>query len=87
MSSSALTIVTALTNTAQENPLFTNDAAIHHAGFHQVALALKADALVIALAALTPVSLSRIRVMSEPDYTGMRPFHPCRRCRPGRTPS
>ncbi|WP_308467881.1 aromatic amino acid lyase [Rathayibacter soli] len=68
------TIVIALTNTAQENPLFTNDAVIHHGGFHQVALALKADTLAIALAAQTPVTLSRIRLMSEPDYTGMRPF-------------
>ena len=67
-------LVTTLVNTAQENPLFTDNDVIHHAGFHQVALGLKADALALALAAQTPVSLSRIRLMSEPDYTGLRPF-------------
>lgn len=63
-----------LINTAQENPLFTRNNVVHHAGFHQAALGLKADAVALALAQGTPVTLSRIRLLSEPDYTGQQAF-------------
>lgn len=67
-------LVSTLINTAQENPLFVDMQVVHHAGFHQAALGLKADALAMALAAQTPLTVSRIRLMSEPDFTGQRPF-------------
>lgn len=67
-------LVSRLINTAQENPLFIDSEVVHHAGFHQAALGLKADALAMALAAQTPLAVSRIRLMSEPDFTGLRPF-------------
>ena len=66
--------IQAAANAAQENPLFTSDDIIHHAGFYQAALALDLDALALALAQSTPLTLSRIRMMTEPDYTGQAPF-------------
>lgn len=67
-------LLTNLINTAQENPLFTSDDVVHHAAFHQAALGLKVDAVALALAQSTPLALSRIRMMSEPEYTRMEPF-------------
>lgn len=67
-------LVERLANTAQENPLFTETEVIHHGGFHQAALALEADQAALALAQTTPLALSRIRLMTEPDYTGRPPF-------------
>ncbi|MEO6943480.1 MAG: aromatic amino acid lyase [Lacisediminihabitans sp.] len=66
--------IQAVANTAQENPLFTSSDVIHHAGFYQAALALDLDSLALALAQSTPLTLSRIRMMNEPDYTGQSPF-------------
>lgn len=67
----------ALINTAQENPLFVFDGAgdvVHHAGFYQAALGLVIDGLTLAISQAGPISLSRIRMMNEPDVTGRRAF-------------
>lgn len=61
-------------NSAQENPLFTERDVVHHAGFYQAALGLDLDAVALSLAQLTPLTMSRIRMMSEPEYSGQAPF-------------
>ena len=71
--------LTALVNAAQENPLFVLDGGsggdvVHHGGFFQAALALAADAVTLAVAQSAPLTLSRIRMVNEPDFTGLAPF-------------
>lgn len=66
-----------LINTAQENPLFVLEGdgeVVHHAAFFQATLGVTVDALNLALAQTTPVTFSRIRMMNEPEFTGVRPF-------------
>lgn len=66
-----------LLNVAQENPLFVLEgegAVVHHAGFYQSALGLATDGVNAAIAQTAPITLSRIRMMNEPDMTGLRPF-------------
>ncbi len=66
----------ALTNTAQENPLFdlTGGTVVHHGAFFQAALTLAFDGAALALAQSAPITLSRIRMLNEPDFTGRMPF-------------
>lgn len=64
----------ATANAAQENPLFSETDVVHHAGFFQAALALDLDAVALAAAQLTPLAISRLRMMSEPTYSGQEPF-------------
>lgn len=65
---------------AQENPLFVYDedgrgiSVEHSAGFHQAPLSLALDGVKIALAQTVPLSMSRIRMMTEPEYTLLNPF-------------
>ncbi|WP_248764170.1 aromatic amino acid lyase [Pseudarthrobacter sp. SSS035] len=65
---------------AQENPLFVYNedgrgvAVEHSAGFHQAPLSLALDGVKIALAQTVPLSMSRIRMMTEPEYTLLNPF-------------
>ncbi|WP_284982308.1 aromatic amino acid lyase [Arthrobacter sp. efr-133-TYG-118] len=65
---------------AQENPLFVYDengrgASVEHsAGFHQAPLSLALDGVKIALAQTIPLSMSRIRMMTDPEYTLLNPF-------------
>lgn len=68
--------LTGLVNTAQENPLFdlAGDTVVHHGAFFQAPLSLAIDATTLALAATAPVTLSRIRMIGEPAYTGASPF-------------
>lgn len=65
-----------LVRTAQENPLFDLGAGtvVHHGGFFQTALALAGEAAALALAGTTSTTLSRIRLLNEPEYSGQRPF-------------
>jgi len=66
-----------LINVAQENPVFVLDGdgdVVHHAGFYQSALGLATDGLTLALAQTAPITLSRIRMMNDPDVTGQTPF-------------
>ncbi len=74
----AVSTTEALTGVAQENPLFTLDGDVvrvtHHAGFFQIRLALDIDGVDNALAALVPLSISRLRMLSEPSITGLKPF-------------
>lgn len=70
-------LVTALMNTAQENPLFLfkgEGSAVHHAASFQAGLAQSIDALTLALANTMPLTTARIRMLSEPSYTGRQPF-------------
>lgn len=66
----------ALLGTAQENPLYDADAGTvtHHGGFFQAALALELDAANLALARSAPTTLSRVRMLNDPEYSGARPF-------------
>lgn len=74
----AVATVEDLTAIAQENPIFSLDSdrvqVAHHAGFFQIGLALDFDALTNALSTLVPLATSRIRMLSEPQYTGLAPF-------------
>lgn len=69
-----------LVHAAQENPLFVYDEAgagvevVHHGNFLQAPLALSLDTLKIALAQTLPLAVSRLRMMTEPEFTGHRPF-------------
>ncbi|WP_082485132.1 aromatic amino acid lyase [Rathayibacter sp. Leaf296] len=66
----------ALLGTAQENPLFdpASGTVVHHGGFFQTALALAGESASLALAGTTSTTLSRIRLLNEPEYSGQRPF-------------
>lgn len=63
-------------NCAQENPLFDTAGSdvIHHAGFFQAALALAVDGCNLALAQTAPLTLSRIRMLNEPEFTDREAF-------------
>ncbi|MCF4121898.1 aromatic amino acid ammonia-lyase [Antribacter sp. KLBMP9083] len=65
-----------LLGTAQENPLFdlAGEAVVHHGAFHQVALGLALDGCALALAQTGPLVMSRIGMLNEPRFTGLRPF-------------
>ena len=71
-------LLASLINVAAENPLFVDGVngpeVVHHGGFFQASLAVTVDSLTIALAQSIPTSLSRIRMMTEPNYTGGSPF-------------
>ncbi|QNE36730.1 aromatic amino acid ammonia-lyase [Leifsonia shinshuensis] len=70
--------VESLASVAQENPLFVLDGehveAVHHGGFFQLKLALNIDAALNALAAVAPLSTARVRMLNDPDYTGLARF-------------
>jgi histidine ammonia-lyase len=66
----------ALLGAAQENPLFDPraGAVIHHGAFFQSSLAIAIESTLLALAGTTATTLSRIRLLNDPDYTDARPF-------------
>ncbi|NQX13052.1 aromatic amino acid lyase [Microbacteriaceae bacterium VKM Ac-2855] len=66
----------ALVRAGQENPLFDVDARLvmHHGAFFQSGLAHAAEAASLALAGATATTLSRIRLLNDPEYTDLRPF-------------
>lgn len=63
-------------NVAQENPLFdvVGDRVVHHGAFYQASLALELDGATLALALAAPITLSRIRMLNDPDMNGGRAF-------------
>lgn len=65
-----------LAASAQENPLFDflNSKAVHHGNFHQVALSLALDGMNLALAQCAPLVISRITMLHEPAFSGLKPF-------------
>ena len=71
-------LLASLINVAAENPLFVDSAdgpqVVHHGGFFQSSLAVMIDSITIALAQSIPTALSRIRMMTEPSYSGASPF-------------
>lgn len=72
-------LTSALTATAQENPLIVGAETgrarvIHHGGFHMAALTLRLDTLRLALAQATPSLLGRLRALSDPALTGLPAF-------------
>jgi len=73
--------VAALADTAQENPLHvaeseTSDrAVVHHGAFYQAALTAELDGMALALAQTSTVTLSRLRLLNEPAFTGLPAFN------------
>jgi histidine ammonia-lyase len=63
-------------NTAQENPLFDidNEAVVHHGAFYQASLSLELDGMTLALALTAPITLSRIRMLNDPETNGGNAF-------------
>lgn len=63
-------------NTAQENPLFdiVGEAVVHHGAFYQASLSLGLDHLTLALALTSPITLSRIRMLNDPEINGGNAF-------------
>lgn len=72
-------LISALTATAQENPLVVgvetgHARAVHHGGFHMAALTLRLDTLRLALAQSAPALLGRLRALSDPAITQLPAF-------------
>jgi histidine ammonia-lyase len=69
--------VTDLAGAAQENPLFvpgeeeSHSAFVHHGAFYQAALTGELDAAALALAQASTVTLSRLRLLNDPAFTGL----------------
>jgi histidine ammonia-lyase len=63
-------------NVAAENPLVSvaDDAIYHHGGFHQAQLTQALDALNQALLSVGQLSLARLDLLFQPEFTGLRPF-------------
>lgn len=64
----------ALCSLAQENPLFTDRGVRHHGAFLQAALAQELSSTCRALAQTTTLTLSRIRMLNDPDHSGLPAF-------------
>ncbi|WP_267059502.1 aromatic amino acid lyase [Microbacterium sp. cx-59] len=73
-------LLDAISHAAQENPLFVFDeegkglTVAHNSNFLQAPLSLTVDAVKVALAQTVPLNVSRIRMMTEPEHTGLAPF-------------
>jgi histidine ammonia-lyase len=63
-------------NVAAENPLINveDEAVYHHGGFHQAQLTQTLDALNLALLSVGQLSLARLNLLFQPEFTGLRPF-------------
>ncbi len=63
-------------NVAAENPLVSvaDEAFYHHGGFHQAQLTQALDALNLALLSVGQLSLARLDLLFQPEFTGLRPF-------------
>jgi histidine ammonia-lyase len=63
-------------NAAAENPLVSvaDEAIYHHGGFHQAQLTLALDALNLSLLSVGQLSLARLDLLFQPEFTGLRPF-------------
>jgi histidine ammonia-lyase len=72
--------VSALADSAQENPLHvqfsgaSDPGVAHHGAFYQAALTAELDAVALALAQTSTVTLSRLRLLNEPSFTGLPAF-------------
>ncbi|GAA1884721.1 aromatic amino acid lyase [Lapillicoccus jejuensis] len=68
-------VVVAMANTASENPLLSARYGVaHHGAFHAAYLVQSLDALTLAVAQSAQLSLARLAMLTEPAYTGERPF-------------
>ncbi len=68
-------VVVSMANTASENPLVSaRHGVAHHGAFHAAYLVQSLDALTLALAQSAQLSLARLAMLTEPAYTGERPF-------------
>lgn len=68
-------VITAMAAAPAENPLFLPDVAVaHHAGFYAAHLAQALDSLLSATAQAARLSLARLSLLVNPDYTGLAPF-------------
>jgi len=61
-------------NAAAENPLITDDEALHHGGFHAAPIALALDTLRLALVPFASMSAARLSHLMEPGLSGLSPF-------------
>jgi histidine ammonia-lyase len=63
-------------NVAAENPLVSiaDEAVYHHGGFHQAQLTQGLDALNLSLLSVGQLSLARLNLLFQPEFTGLRPF-------------
>lgn len=63
-------------NAAAENPLISalSEDAFHHGGFHQGPLTQALDALNLALLSVGHLSIARVNMLFQPEFTGLRPF-------------
>jgi histidine ammonia-lyase len=64
------------TNAAAENPLVdaARDAVFHHGGFHQAQLTQALDSVNLALLSVGQLSIARLNLLFQPEFTGLRPF-------------
>jgi histidine ammonia-lyase len=68
-------VVVAMPNAPSENPIVSADLGVaHHGGFHAAYLVQSLDALVLAMAQSAQLSLARLTMLAEPEYTGQHPF-------------
>lgn len=63
-----------LITTPQENPMFDSTTVTHHGAPFQAELGLAIDGTTLALAQTTPLALSRIRMINEPEFNRARAF-------------
>src|SRR5690554_123702 len=63
-----------LITTPQENPMFDGATVTHHGAPFQAELGLAIDSTTLALAQTTPLALSRIRMINEPEFNRGRAF-------------
>jgi histidine ammonia-lyase len=63
-------------NAAAENPLVSvaDEAVYHHGGFHQAQLTQSLDTLNLSLLSVGQLSLARLDLLFQPEFTGLRPF-------------
>jgi len=63
-------------NAANENPLISveDEAFFHNGGFHHALLTQSLDALNLALLSVGQLSLARLDLTFQPEFTGLRPF-------------
>jgi histidine ammonia-lyase len=68
--------VTDLIRASQENPAYDLEqrTVVHHGAFFQAALGFTTESTLLALAGTAPTTVSRIRLLNDPTYSGLRPF-------------
>lgn len=61
-------------NSAAENPLVSADGVLHNGNWHAMPIALRADALRLALHSVATLSTSRLANLIDPELTGLTRF-------------